>query len=79
MDNGSNHRRLGAATGPDGDPIDLNLDTLEIRLGLASLHLALWAHGCWRVYHCRYKLRLVNLRCPQLAGLPSPREHLLGC
>jgi hypothetical protein len=34
-----------AATGPDGDAIDLNLDTPEIRLGLASLRLALWAHG----------------------------------
>lgn len=48
------------------------------RSGLA-LRLALSAHGrCWRVYHCWYKLRLVNLRCPQLPGLPSLHEHLLG-
>ena len=77
MDNGSNHRRVGATTGPDGDAIDLNLDTPEIRLRLPSLGLALWAYGCcWRVYHCRYKPRLVYLRCTQLAGLPSPRKYL---
>ena len=30
MDDGSNHRRIRAATGPDGDAINLNLDTPEI-------------------------------------------------
>lgn len=56
-----------AASGPDCDAIDVNLDTPEIRLGLAPRCLAPWAQPPQSVHHRRYKPPLVTHRFPQLA------------
>jgi hypothetical protein len=80
MEGGSNHPRVRAATGPDGDAVDLILDTPEIWLGLASLCLAVAAGASgtnfgssafsWRT--CRR-----HLGCdPALLGVDRPAEIL---
>jgi hypothetical protein len=76
INEGGNHRCVRAATSPDGKAINLNLDTPEVRLGLASLGIAFRGYRrC--VDHRRYKLRFVIRRCLQLARLPPPSEHVL--